>query len=122
MRNINLQVIISLSLLLWSTNLKAQNLCPPDQPCPGNQCYDLTENEAMDIMTAQLSVLGDPPNTWVVDKIGHGLICLDYCQPGSLMVSPGKLTKGKCTYRVTNNDPVNMMGDCTTIVLKQKVQ
>lgn len=94
--------------------------CSPESPC--EDCYDLSSDEAMDIMTNKISVLGDPPYIWEVEKVGYGLTCLDFCPPGDLLVSPGKLKKGKCTYRITNNSDVDMLGECTTIVLKLRAQ
>lgn len=122
MRNIAILVIFMSTHYITTQHAWSQQVCERNQPCAGRECYDLTENQAMDIMTNQLSVLGDPPYVWEVDKVGYGLTCLDYCEPGSLRVAPGVFKNGKCTYRVENNDPVNLVGDCTTIVLERKNQ
>lgn len=89
-------------------------------PCAGDPCYDLTSEEAAEILSNQISELGNKHFVWEVDKVGIGLTCLDYCPAGDLIVSSGTFKDGRCTYTIKNGAKSDILGDSTTIVLKQK--
>ncbi len=122
MRYAKLFIMILTLLAINSEYTYAQPLCATEPPCAADGCYDMSSAEAMDIMKGDLAVLGDPPYLWTVTNVGGSLRCLENCPDGDLIVSPGQFNKDSCTYKITNGAPVDMIGDCTTIVLKRKLQ
>lgn len=89
-------------------------------PCPPEPCYSLSSEEASDILSYAKTEVRDAHSDWIVDKVGVGFICLDYCPPGDFIVAPGVFRDGRCIYKVTNGAAPDMVGESTEIVLRRK--
>ncbi|MBY0293156.1 MAG: hypothetical protein K2W92_07715 [Alphaproteobacteria bacterium] len=83
------------------------------------ECYPLTSEEATAILSAKEDKIRDNFFDWKVEKVEQNFICVDYCTPQEIIVGPGTFNAGKCIYTLTNGGKADIVGQTSTIILKQ---
>ncbi|OJW51584.1 MAG: hypothetical protein BGO67_05030 [Alphaproteobacteria bacterium 41-28] len=113
-----MKVFASVTLYLGFSLLAGQGGKAQMPDCPP-KCYPLDSGEVARIFENSQSPLYDGQFKWIVDKVGQGFICLDYCPSGEYEVSNGVFNGEKCTYKITNTAQADMIGRTTYIVLRR---
>lgn len=84
-----------------------------------SECYPLTSAEATAILSDQEHKIKSDPFDWKVANVEQNFTCMDFCMPDEIIVSSGRFNAGTCTYTLTNESIADIVGQTSTIVLKQ---